>query len=164
MKRRVFLVAVGLALQACQRPPTAAPESYQRVADQWIVQLGLPRVGIWPCNDDRLAFDKCYKMLPSQHWRGVWVTQFEGEHFCPDTARSCSWNERPRYELSWNTRVFAGRPQVRRRVNRSYAIEFIGRRTRYKADGWDPSYEIIVDRLIASKDLGPTPGLPQIEE
>jgi hypothetical protein len=77
---------------------------------------------------------------------------------------ACSWDKQPRYELWWNRRMFTHRPQIGARMSRSYALDFVGRRTKYDVGGWGQHYEIVVDRLISMKDLGPTPGLPQVQE
>jgi hypothetical protein len=164
MQWRVGLATVALFMEGCNPTSNAPAKSYRSLTDQWIVRLGLPRVGIWPCKDDKLDFDECYKMEPSREWRGLWVTQFEDYHFCPNAEQTCASAKQPRYRLWWNRKVFTHRPPVGAKTNRSYELEFIGRSTKYSVDGWDSHNEIVVDRLISMKDLGPTPGLPQLQE
>jgi hypothetical protein len=100
-------------------------------------------------------------MAPPQRWRGAWVTQFESEHFCPGDAFECSSEKHEEYDLWFDKKVFTDRPQIRAKVNRKYALDFIGRRTEYPIAGWGRRYEIIVDHMISMKDVGPLAGLPQ---
>jgi hypothetical protein len=162
MKRQVGFLALALALQACHRAYEAPPQSYRSWKDQWIVRLGLPGLGIGPCKNTA-EYDECYKMQPVQRWRGVWLTQFEDERFCPGRTQTCAADGQPWNELWFNTRTFTSRPQIRAKGNRKYAFEFVGRRTKYPVAGIH-HYVIVVDRLISMKDLGPLPGLPQDED
>ena len=152
--RALVIGSFGIAVAACQRMPTAPPQSYKHLSDQWIVRLGLPAVGVWPCDGARLDYDECYKMQPAQRWSGTWVTEFESFHFCPGASVPCAWRDQPRYELAWNRRVFTQRPQIKADVGKVYAVDFVGRRTAYRTDGWAPAYVIVVDRLISKRDLG----------
>jgi hypothetical protein len=167
MKRQIALLMMALSLPACQRTPMPPAESYRSVTDQWIVRLGLPTIGIWPCRDRHKKTggtkvhvpleEGCYKMEPSQQWRGVWATEFEAHRFCPGAAESCPWDNRNLYELWWNTRVFTDRPQIGAQLGRRYELAFVGRRTKYRVGTWSPHYEIVVDRLVSMRDLGPMP-------
>jgi hypothetical protein len=66
----------------------------------------------------------CVKMLPQQHWRGLWRNDFEGSRFCPAPAKRCTF-ETPG-ERIWLSRA-PGRAD-----GGLYRVDFIGRRTMYK--------------------------------
>lgn len=158
------ILTLGLGLAACHRVQIPPAQSYKSSTDQWIVRLGLPYIGIWPCRkeDKELRFtptDECLRMQPARRWRGVWVLgpYAEGEQFCPNSPVPCRWEKRPRFELEWNPRMFKGAPQVRADWGRTYLIEFVGRRTAYQDYNWQGDYTIMVDRLVSVKDVGPAP-------
>jgi hypothetical protein len=151
---------VGLALCGCQLSGGDPAEAYRRWSDRMIVALGLTSVGMHTCKAED-EIDDCVKMLPKHRWQGLWVTEFEGDRFCPGTMKACSWEKQPRYELWFNRKVFTGRPQIKAEMYRVYALDFEGRRTQYKTDRWSPHYEIVVDHLIAMRDLGPMPEFEQ---
>jgi hypothetical protein len=93
-------------------------------------------------------------MLPAQRWKGVWATQFEAGHFCPNATKPCSWEQEPRYFIRFNRRTFKNRPQVAAQIGHAYAVDFQGRRFLYQSSGPNPSYVILVDRLNSMRDLG----------
>lgn len=129
-----------------------------------IVRLGLPNVGIWPCPDQEevnsgekvhvsMPVDECYKMRPSQRWRGIWSLG-PGEHdeqFCPADTPVCSSKDRQGYILDWR-RTHIGDTEWSKR----YEVDFIGRRTKYRQEMFPAGepYVIVVDRLISMKDIG----------
>lgn len=68
--------------------------------------------------------EECVKMLPQQHWRGLWRNDFEGSRFCPEPAEQCTFKTPG--ERIWLSRT-PGRPD-----GGLYRVDFIGRRTMYK--------------------------------
>lgn len=158
MWRRVLIVGQFLSLCACQRTETASAQSYQSATDQWIVRLGLPAVGILPCRNS--PYEGCYKLEPEQRWRGTWVTD-EGGRFCPKETKRCHRNEQPHLRLWYNPKVFTHPPPVAVKINRTYELNLVGRRTEYPVGGWQRNYVIVVDRLDSMTDLGPLPNTSQ---
>jgi hypothetical protein len=101
-----------------------------------------------------ISLDKCYKMDPQQHWRGLWRDQFEGSRFCPEPAANCQYNTPG--DVIW---LDAERVSRKEPDGALYAVEFIGRRTAVKGHyghmgGSD--YELIVDRFISLDQIAPS--------
>jgi hypothetical protein len=168
MQRQIALLMMALSLPACQRVSTEQADSYQHWTDQTIVRLGLPNVGIWPCADhEETALGEkvhvsppiyeCYKMQPSQHWRGIWVLG-PGEHdeqFCPGRTDACALESRTSYMLTWNRSIHARGPRERG----TYTIDFSGRRTTYPLEFkfFERGYVIVIDHLNSWKKVGRPP-------
>ncbi|MDO9490499.1 MAG: hypothetical protein Q7J32_19180 [Sphingomonadaceae bacterium] len=143
-------------------PPLPPPEAYARPADQELARRGQSPCLILGEEDGviierRLPTDQCYKMLPPQRMRGVWIDEFEGSRFYPDRTaaprgdedRPMIWLDVGRVELPHG--YTRGRPD-----GRAVLVDFIGRRTRYRAPSGHMGlfdYEIIVDRVISAKEL-----------
>lgn len=138
-----------------------------------IVRLGLQNIGISPCPDRKETIDnstvyeappidECYSLQPPKKWRGTWVLG-PGEHdggFCPEGNITCTPGSRPAYDLDWRGRDYKGGAADEAEWGRSYAIEFVGRRTTYRIKSMLPinqPYMVVVDRVLSMKDAGPAP-------
>lgn len=156
---RHYVVLVTLAtllvVPSCNRPKPAP-----RLPDRVIAEIrnGLPgitsdclekvRYGGIEAFPDRV--DKCFAMLPSQRWRGLWRDNFEAQRFCPSPARLCS--RRTGGDEIWLTfartkRATAGVPS-----GRLYKVNFIGRRTRVRGHHGHLGmfqHEVLVDKLLS---------------
>ncbi len=94
--------------------------------------------------------DQCYEMAPPQRWRGQWHDGFEGQIFCPESDRACAAGDQD--QLNWLTFATGARPTSATSTGKSYAIDFIGRRTRYPGNyGHFGVFRnaIVVDKLIS---------------
>ncbi len=94
--------------------------------------------------------DQCFKMMPRQHWRGLWRDDFEGSRFCPAPARNCPSATSRR--AIWLDFGYGKRPNGEAPTGQLYAIAFVGRRTLYPGFYGHMGmsrHEIIVDRLIS---------------
>ena len=102
-----------------------------------------------------LPDDECYRMEPSRRWRGLLRRTEDGEQFCPEPAKECSYDSsRDRTWLYWKT------VDVRRALGRLpgsglYYVDVIGRRTAVKGHYGFGHYanEIVVRQLITLKQL-----------
>ncbi|WP_375286260.1 hypothetical protein [Sphingomonas sp.] len=94
--------------------------------------------------------DKCFKMTPTQRWQGIWLDEFEGQHFCAAPAKTCEFSESvPR---TWLTFTDGLLPSRRKASGREYDIIFIGRRTLLPGKHGHmgvSDHEMIVDRIIS---------------
>lgn len=104
--------------------------------------------------------DKCFKMLPAMHWRGLWRDQFEGQLFCPSPATRCPALS----QREWTDIHYESRPAGVEKdpLGAVYSVEFIGRRTAQgtpmRAYGYQQ--EMIVDRWISAREVQPAPPPP----
>lgn len=99
--------------------------------------------------------DLCVKMLPQQHWRGLWRNSMEGSIFCPEPARECP--KKPG-ESIWldSAPGRGGRGDL-------YRVDFIGRKTMYKGPyGHMGVYdqEVVMDRAIKIELIERAKGWP----
>lgn len=101
--------------------------------------------------------DQCFKMLPAQRMRGVWIDAFEGSQFFPGrTTAPGGRGGRPSIWLDTSRVKLPNGYAHGRRNGRAVLIDFIGRRTRYRAPSGHMGmfdYEIIVDRVISAREL-----------
>ena len=154
MRCALFGMAVFVSAAAGAQPSlNLPPEAYIDPVDRQIAETGKGVPGRpAPCtleevkNGGRILvgrpIDKCVKMLPPQRWKGLWRVAFEGSRFCPEPARSCDSNTPG--ERIW---LHSG-PGTRGR-GELYRVDFIGRRTAYKAEyGLIYDHEIIMDKAI----------------
>jgi hypothetical protein len=139
------------------RLPAAA---YLNPVDQKIAKTGKCVAGRpFPCSVEKtergvkviesLPTDRCVRMLPAQHWKGIWINAFEGSQFCPAPAKTCPAASRE--DVIWLTpeRLHGLRDGM-------YAVEFVGRRTEYKGQYGHlgmSDHEIIVDEPISVRTL-----------
>lgn len=169
---RLFAALVCLSVTACDKraPPLAA---YRRPIDALASALPLRVFGLYPCASLQkqdgidvvvgVPVDQCYKMLPPQRFRGIWLDEFEGSRFFEGSrdANAVKAEVRRRlgtaegYEwLDWSGPNGNSIPQPTTQNSRMVAIDFIGRRTaypgRYGHMGVSRS-EIVVDRIIAAR-------------
>lgn len=172
MKRAAILL-FGLAIGACdsRRTPAAA---YQRLSDRLSVAVGLPPFGCF--RDEEILGDKvsvglpndqCVKFDPPKRWRGLWLNDFEGSQFCAAPAKRCQfvWIEDRREPQIWldTTRVRLPQPlgsSEEERFGGLYAVEFIGRRTKYAGSYGHMGvfdHDMIVDRMISMKTIQAPP-------
>jgi hypothetical protein len=98
-------------------------------------------------------------MTKPERIRGYWSDQFEGSQFCAAPTAACFNAER---NSTWLE--FAD-PKMERRepTGALYAVEFIGRRPLYSGTfGHFGMFQndVIVDRMISMKRLGPPPPPP----
>lgn len=141
-------------------------EAYIDPIDQQIARTGVGQPGRpSPCAYEETQMgikvvvgrptELCVKMMPSQHWRGLWRNDFEGSRFCPEPATACDYQTPG--ERIWLSRT-PGRPE-----GGLYWLEFVGRRTMYKGPyghmgGSDQ--ELLIDRVISMKELEAPPPPP----
>ncbi len=143
------------------------PQAYVDKADRWMAETGKSLPGRpFPCAYTKMydgveviesvETDKCVQMTQPQRWSGLWRNEFEGSQFCPRAAMRCSYESTPsRIWLHWDERE---QPD-----GALYAVEFIGRRTRYPGmygHLGGSEHEIIVDRMISIRQLEPGPKRP----
>src|SRR6476620_5835107 len=95
----VAIAALGAvsSVQANPLPFGPPPEAYRDPVDQELARTGK---GI-PCSYEEVIngvkgiaskpTSICYKMLPQQRWRGLWVSGHEYSIFCSDPARTCDF-------------------------------------------------------------------------
>ena len=145
---------------------TIPPEAYINPIDQQIARTGKGMPGRpYPCSYEEVVdgtkviasspIDRCVKMSPEQHWRGVWRNDFEGSRFCPEPATTC--DHKTPGERIWLSGT-PGQPQ-----GGLYQMDFMGRRTMYKGPyghmgGSDQ--ELVVDRVISMKEVEAPPPPP----
>lgn len=102
--------------------------------------------------------DKCFQMEPPKRWKGLWNNEFEGSQFCEAPATTCRYTTEGHVWLSADKSVLPGIEVGRGGL---YAIEFIGRRTKYPGmygHMGGSRHELIVDRILAIKEIeGPPP-------
>lgn len=119
-----------------------------------------------------LPTDQCYKMERPRRYRGVWVDEFEGQRFIPEStsppewprtdAKSAGWREqfeRARLATIWfnGSRVDLN-VMPRYRGTRRF-IEFVGRKTKYSGAYGHfgmSGQEVIVDQVIALRECPST--------
>jgi hypothetical protein len=98
-----------------------------------------------PMMPPHMDVDECYEMTPSRRYRGLWRGGFEVSIFCPEPARRC---DRSRDKGVW----LSGQIGKREPAHELYAVDFIGRRTRYPGGFGHinaATYELVVDRLLS---------------
>jgi hypothetical protein len=154
-------------LSAQDVPPLPPPEAYLHASDQARARrkdpndLPCTKYGVDGHNTvSSVPTDQCYKMLPATRMRGIWIDAFEGSQFYPDRSTLPSNRDRAR-PMFWLELERGQLPrQFRLRANRRVMlVEFIGRRTKYRAPSGHFGmfdYEIIVDRVISARELPPT--------
>ena len=98
------------------------------------------------------AVDQCFVITKPRQWRGVWDAGFEWSDFFPAEAGGCpSKTGRGGIWLTFAEGAYSGP-----RLDGSYEIEFVGRRTMYPGHfGHLGMYdhEMIVDRMISIRKL-----------
>jgi hypothetical protein len=98
--------------------------------------------------------DLCVKMLPQQHWRGLWRNNMEGSTFCPEPAKECPTTGESIWLDSGPGR--GGRGDL-------YRVDFIGRKTMYKGPYGHMSMfdqEVVMDRAIRIELIESAKGWP----
>ncbi len=146
------ITGILAAVSACHRPqPQVSDQIMQRLRD---AEPGMTdecaktiRFGGLAASPNET--DKCYRMMPTQHWRGLWRDALEDSQFCPAPALRCSHDSSG--DSIWLT-FGKGIHQDQDQLGFLYAIDFVGRRTlrrgHYGHFGMFDQ-EIIVDRLIS---------------
>ena len=139
------------------------PEAYRDPIDQQIARTGKGVPGRpSPCayEEVRNGVDViemqptgvCYKMLPQQRWRGLWVSGHESSLFCPAPAPTCDMKTPGAARLE-NGPGRSGYGSV-------YRVDFVGRRTMYRGnyDGLGMIDQIILmDRAISIELIKASP-------
>jgi hypothetical protein len=157
-----MIAALGLAsTQAGPLPYTIPPDAYVDPIDQQIARTGkgIPGRPV-PCGYERdggrviesQPTSICYKMLPEQRWRGLWMSGQESSIFCPEPAQTCN-SKTPGVAYLEDE---PGRPGY----GSVYRVDFIGRRTMYRGnyDGVGMIDQIIVfDRAISIELIEASP-------
>jgi hypothetical protein len=106
-------------------------------------------------SDVRLPDDECYRMEPARRWRGLLRRTEDGEQFCPEPAKECSYeSSRDRTWFAWKTADVA-KALGRLPGSGLYFVDLVGKHTAVKGRyGWgDYDNEIVVDRLLSLKQL-----------
>ncbi len=148
------------------------PEAYLDPADQEIARTGrgtedrpfpCARYKKYPGIDEpvieSLPTDECVQMTEPQIWTGIWRDEFEGSQFCAAPATRCAFDSQAeRVWLAQRDKSFKGgqRPYD----GSLYAVEFLGRRTKYPGSYGHlgvSQHEIIVDRMLSIRKLDPDP-------
>jgi len=186
--RSELIIAVGLLNVACQQQaqkPNESrttdlkrlkeqgillnPEAFLRPEEKAAEQLNAGHSARLPCTYEKtelgtrviasLPTDQCYKMTKPERVRGYWSDQFEGSQFCDAPTRACFNSEK---NSTWLEFVD---PKMERRepTGALYAVELIGRRPLHSGTfGHFGMFQndIVVDRMISMKRLGPPPPHP----
>ena len=116
-----------------------------------------------------LPTDQCYKMEKPRRYRGIWIDEFEGQHFIPEGTTAPRWPRTDPNSAGWREQAERARAatiwldvepvKLRHGYSnggRQKFIDFVGRKTLYPGHyghvGMSGS-EIIVDRVISLKEL-----------
>ncbi len=157
------IVALGTAssLQAEPLPYGPPPEAYRDPIDQQIARAGkgIPGRPV-PCGYERdggkviesRPTSICYKMLPQQRWRGLWVSGHEYSIFCAEPVGKCD------FKTPGVARLEDG--PGRSGYGSVYRVDFVGRRTMYPGnyDGLGMFDHVIVfDRAISIELIDAAP-------
>jgi hypothetical protein len=144
---------------ACKRATPQLPEEgIQRIraAMPGISEKCLNKLRMKGLDADLGHTDQCFEMMKPQLWRGLWVDAFEGQRFCPAPAQNCLDNDRK--GRIWITFPNDTPPTGRNLTDKTYVIQFIGRRTlvpgMYGHMGMS-EHEIIVDKLLLIAPMQP---------
>ena len=109
-----------------------------------------------------LPLEDCFQFDAPRRWTGRWFIAFEVSRFCPDTARQCSLQE-PGEWIWLTTAPSVSLPQYKgpQALISAFKVDFIGRKSTYPG-GYghmeSADQEIIIDRMISMKRVGPPPG------
>ncbi len=166
MYRTIVVAVLALALSGCSDggPPTRA---YQHFQDRAWSSLGLSGLfGHSPCFrtrngvPDRLADRECYRFLPPQRMRGVWLNDFEGQFFLPNHIGP------PPQVVGTRFRMAMDRAQLSRIAGTDFEngdpqnqpkavwVDFIGRRTQFPG-GYGhfgmSEHIVVTERLLAAR-------------
>lgn len=146
-----ILTLVGAS--SCHRPKP-------KLSDEVMRAISLDSPGMTPGCLNAIRFggidamsdrtDQCFAMTKPQRWRGLWLDAFEGQRFCPAPAQSCEDDGKDRH--IWITFPNDARPSGEAITAKTYAIEFVGRRTLLPGSHGHmgmSAHEIIVDKLIS---------------
>lgn len=108
-----------------------------------------------------LPTDQCFKMTKPQRMRGLWRNDFEGQAFCATPARQCPAGKKPNEPgIAWIDFASPLPGSADTPPGGLYAIDFVGRATAYPGMYGEYGFynqEIIVDRLISIRMIGPPP-------
>jgi hypothetical protein len=99
--------------------------------------------------------DECYRMLPRQRYRGVWVNEFEGSRFYPGQSNVHAARDEARIWLDVE-RVSLGDLEAN---GQAYLLEIEGRRTMLPGPFGhmgSADHELIVDRVISAAPIQET--------
>ena len=159
----IAIAALGAAsiVHAGPLPFGPPPEAYRDPVDEQIARTGkgIPGRPV-PCGYERdggsviesQPTSVCYKMLPQQRWRGLWVSGQESSIFCPEPARTCNSSTPGVSDLDDGP----GKPGY----GSVYRVDFIGRRTMYRGN-YDPVGKIdqiiVFDQAISIELLKASP-------
>jgi hypothetical protein len=157
-----FLIGCAAAAQAGLKDKLPS-EAYVDPVDQQIARTGIGVAGRpYPCSYEEVeggvevvAFrptELCVRMLPEQHWRGLWRNDFEGSRFCPEPAKTCGYDS-PGEDI-W----LSGTPGQSR--GGLYRIDFMGRRTMFKGPYGHlgmSDQELVIDRVLSMQEVEAPP-------
>ena len=154
----LLLASTSWGFPVLSSPP---PEAYIHLVDQDRAKRRNPEDP--PCTQKRhekgidflesLPTDQCYKMLPTQRMRGIWLNEFEGSTFYPGATTS---HPRSNGHLIWLDTSRTKLVNNWAKPGRAVLLEFYGRRTRYRGSYGHMGLfdlEIIVDRVISAREL-----------
>jgi hypothetical protein len=171
--KRSWIILIFFGLGACDRSATPLA-AYRHPGDALASVLPLSIFDIYPCasvtKEDGMKVivgvpdDQCFKMLPSQHFHGIWLDEFEGSVFFEGKLKAESVKAEVQrrlktksYSNEWlDLAGSAGKylPLKNSPNSRMVALDFIGRRTaylgRYGHMGGSTS-EVLVDRVISAR-------------
>lgn len=164
-----WLILIGLLMtSACQKPfgfdvrQAPRPSGYVHFSDRmtarlnyWGLYWSLPCLR-WEKTGDtstmsELPDDQCFKMDPPRRWRGLWRNPLGLSKFCPAPAKKCD-----SYPIAAD-QAWLEIGQVVHKVpdGMLYSVEFTGRRNSVDGNFEGLDHEIIVDKMISVKLLGP---------
>ena len=170
MKFFAVLVVLALALSACNRhgPPILA---HKRPVD--LVRIALGHGGDVCSDPDKpinlgsgnaiptrqaIPDEQCYWFGPSTRMHGVWYDEFEYSRYF-DGADKLPEN----HHYSTDDTLFdvdpVSLPPVYGNCHRSFVIDFVGRHTLLPGPYGDVGDIVIVDKVIAMRELPPGPGI-----
>ena len=158
--RGVFVWVMSMLLVSCNQQQAKLSEAEMRgilAAHPGMTDACLSKLRTGGFEAMPVETDQCFRMAPAERWRGLWARDFELSRFCPTPARECSYDT-PGQQiwLSFSSRV----PDADRLESGLYAMDFLRRKTADRGHFGHASqynHEIVVDRIIAVKELPPQP-------
>ena len=168
MGRSVTLLIMAL-LSGCSERDLVHPKSSEELEKLAAVNPGLTKACREAVQTEGIGAlvhrdDECFEKLPAQRWNGLWERGWEWTNFCPAPAKDCPYAaEHGDIWLEGAEDAYKG-PEL---VDGQYAIEFVGRRTKYPGHfGHLNQYDhlMLVDRIISIRLVRAEPPYPPDSE
>jgi hypothetical protein len=170
MKRFAIIAVLMLLVSGCDRRGPSV-FAYKRPVD--LLRLALGRLDE-VCSDpgksiqigpgapvktrQAISVDQCYRFGPSVRMHGVWYDEFEYDRYFAQ-ADSLPNNHRYSFDDTLLNIKYSMRPYgIEGNCHRSFVIDFLGRRTLAPGPYGDSRDIVVVDKVIAMRELPPAPG------